>query len=97
MANNLLVVAWPNGQEIVHSPRFAPSYLQPTVYAGPTITTLSESVESDGSWKWIYRCQNCTTWTGGSMATTGTPVFAWVIGMFSYEMRCTMDLTGWAV
>jgi len=79
MANNLLIVAWPNENDIVFTPRFATGYLQPTPYSGPTITTLSSSVESDGSWKWIFRCQECTTWTGGSLNTTGTPVMAWVI------------------
>jgi len=79
MADNLLLVAWPNGEDIVFSPRYATGYLQPSVYSGPTITTLQSSVDASGNWKWIFRCQNCTTWTGGSLATTGTPVMAWVI------------------
>ncbi|KZS87660.1 cellobiose dehydrogenase [Sistotremastrum niveocremeum HHB9708] len=78
MANNLLIVAWPNNNQIVFSPRYATDYIQPVVYAGPTITTLQSSVNST-YWKWIFRCQNCTTWQGGSLNTNGGPVFAWVV------------------
>ncbi|KZS87659.1 cellobiose dehydrogenase [Sistotremastrum niveocremeum HHB9708] len=80
MADNLLMVAWPNANNIVFSPRYATGYIQPTPYAGPTVTTLESSVNST-YWKWIFRCQNCTTWDGGSMDTNGGPVFAWVIGL----------------
>ncbi|KZS90558.1 CBD9-like protein [Sistotremastrum niveocremeum HHB9708] len=78
MADNLLLVAWPNANSIVFSPRYTTGYVQPTVYAGPTITTLQSSVNAT-AWKWIYRCQNCTSWQGGSLDTTGSPVVAWVI------------------
>lgn len=53
-------------------------YIQPVLYAGPTITTIHSTVNST-HWKTIYRCQNCTTWTNGDFDTDGTPVFAWVV------------------
>lgn len=55
-------------------------YVQPLAYAGPTVTVLSSSVNST-HWKAIYRCQNCTTWEGGSLNTASSQVTAWVIGL----------------
>lgn len=92
MADNLLIVVWPNGDDIVFSPRYTTGYIQPTVFSGPTITTLQSSVDSDGGWKWIFRCQNCTSWTGGSLDTTGTPVFAWVICKSSSQLLMLVNL-----
>ncbi|THH08759.1 hypothetical protein EW145_g2494 [Phellinidium pouzarii] len=80
MVDNLLLVAWPNGDDIMYSPRWATDYIQPLPYEGPTITTLSSTVNAT-HWKTIYRCQNCTTWTSGNFDTDGTPVFAWVISL----------------
>ncbi|KAH8115148.1 cellobiose dehydrogenase [Phellopilus nigrolimitatus] len=80
MADNLLLVLWPNGDEIMYSPRWATGYVQPIVYGGPTITTISSTVNST-HWKTIFRCQNCTTWTNGDFDTNGGPVFAWVISL----------------
>ena len=62
-------------------------YIQPTVYAGPTITTLQSSVNST-HWKWIYRCQNCTSWTGGTLQTNSQPVLAWAIGELNRQSTC---------
>lgn len=99
MADNLLLVAWPNDGAIVFSPRYTTyvlnvlfvshlqsylnansGYIQPTPYAGPTITTLQSTINGT-FWKWIFRCQNCTTWDSGSLDTTSTTVMAWAISM----------------
>ncbi|KAH8107437.1 cytochrome domain of cellobiose dehydrogenase Hp3 Ph 7.5 [Phellopilus nigrolimitatus] len=83
MANNLLLVAWPNGDDIVASPRFTSGYVQPTAYAGPTLTTLSQTSVDADTWRWVFRCQNCTSWAGdgtsGTLDTTGSPVIAWAV------------------
>ncbi|KAI0777591.1 cellobiose dehydrogenase [Trametes elegans] len=77
MIGDLLLVAWPNGKEIVSTPRYATGYTLPNVYEGPTLTTLPSSEVNSTHWKFVFRCQNCTTWDGGSIDPTGTGVFAW--------------------
>ncbi|PIL27426.1 hypothetical protein GSI_10574 [Ganoderma sinense ZZ0214-1] len=78
MIGDLLLVAWPNGNEIVASTRYATAYAQPTAYDGPILTTLPSSSVNSTHWKYVYRCQNCTSWEGGGgISPTGTGVFAW--------------------
>ncbi|TDL21117.1 cellobiose dehydrogenase [Rickenella mellea] len=84
MAFDLLIVAWPNNGQIVYSTRYTTDYIQPTVYPGPIITTLQSSVNAT-SWKWIFRCQNCTTWSGGSLNTANPTVPAWVVGLIPVD------------
>nr|AGE45679.1 cellobiose dehydrogenase [Phlebia lindtneri]AGE97206.1 cellobiose dehydrogenase [Phlebia lindtneri] len=77
MLQDLLLVAWPNGNQIVYSTRFATDYVQPTAYAAATLTTISSSVNST-YWRWVFRCQGCTSWTGGgSMPISSQGVLAW--------------------
>ncbi|EJD48894.1 cellobiose dehydrogenase [Auricularia subglabra TFB-10046 SS5] len=82
MLNNPLLMAWPNGNAFVTTSRMVNAYVQPTAYAGPQITTITKasSINANGSWKWVFRCQNCTTWATGSLDTNGTPVLAWAYG-----------------
>jgi len=84
MANNLLLVAWPNAGAVVASPRFATGYIQPTVYAGPTLTTLSSAVTAT-DWTWVFRCQNCTAWAGGALDTSSSAVMAYVYGLTAVD------------
>ncbi|KAM5531153.1 hypothetical protein V8D89_015174 [Ganoderma adspersum] len=78
MIGDLLLVAWPNGNEIVASTRYATAYAQPTAYDGATLTTLPSSSVNSTHWKYVFRCENCTSWTGGGgISPTGTGVFAW--------------------
>ncbi|KAF8584272.1 hypothetical protein K439DRAFT_1150670 [Ramaria rubella] len=79
MLNSLLLVAWPNGNAIVASPRIATDYVQPTVYTGPTLTTLPSSHVNSTHWKWVFRCQNCTTWQGGSLNLNSVDAWAWAV------------------
>ncbi|KAJ7254674.1 cellobiose dehydrogenase [Mycena haematopus] len=65
MVDSLLVAAWPNNGGIVFTTRYATTNVLPDVYPGPVITTLPHSYVNATHWKWVYRCQNCTTWTGG--------------------------------
>ncbi|KAG8937573.1 hypothetical protein FRC03_008036, partial [Tulasnella sp. 419] len=80
MNRNLLVVAWPNGNTIVHSLRVSENYAYPPVTTGPTITTISSSVTAT-QWKWTFRCQGCTSWnfqsTPGAIVQDGISVFGW--------------------
>ncbi|EIN05508.1 cellobiose dehydrogenase [Punctularia strigosozonata HHB-11173 SS5] len=77
MAGDLLLVAWPNGNSIVSSTRYTTGYVQPTEYDGPILTTLPYTTVNSTHWKWVYRCQNCTSWSGGSITQTSVSVFAW--------------------
>lgn len=37
------------------------NYAQPTIYSGPTLTTIATEFPS-GRWQWTFRCQNCVSW-----------------------------------
>ncbi|KAF8596986.1 hypothetical protein BDV93DRAFT_527730 [Ceratobasidium sp. AG-I] len=81
MNRNLLLVAWPNGNAIVSSTRYSTGYTQPTVITGPTLTTITAGSSVNAThWKWLFRCQGCTTWTDGSLNTNGVQVFGWAYG-----------------
>ncbi|KAJ7363784.1 cellobiose dehydrogenase [Mycena albidolilacea] len=68
MIDSLLIAAWPNNGKIVFTTRYATTNILPDVYNGPKITTLSTGTYVNSThWKWVYRCQNCTSWTGGSI------------------------------
>ncbi|QRV98090.1 GMC oxidoreductase [Ceratobasidium sp. AG-Ba] len=78
MNNNLLLVAWPNGNSVVASTRYTTGYTMPTVITGYTLTTITAGTSVNSThWKWLFRCQGCTSWTGGSMTTNGVQVFGW--------------------
>lgn len=55
----------------------------PTAYVGPTFTTLSlggkGTYQNSTHWKWTFRCQNCTSWAGGTMDQTDTEVMGWAV------------------
>ncbi|KAF8958430.1 hypothetical protein BDZ97DRAFT_1906522 [Flammula alnicola] len=67
MLNNLLLVAWPNAGQIVR----------------PVLTDLPSSKVNATHWKWVYRCQNCVTWSTASGTSSiptdafGVPAWAW--------------------
>uniref|UniRef100_UPI0012FE7E2C Cellobiose dehydrogenase n=1 Tax=Phanerodontia chrysosporium TaxID=2822231 RepID=UPI0012FE7E2C len=77
--NDLLLVAWANGNQIVSSTRWATGYVQPTAYTGTaTLTTLPETTINSTHWKWVFRCQGCTEWNnGGGIDVTSQGVLAW--------------------
>ncbi|KAI0036403.1 cellobiose dehydrogenase [Vararia minispora EC-137] len=78
MIGDLLLVAWPNGNEIVYSSRWATDYIQPVQFVGPTITNLPSTAVNSTHWKWVFHCQNCTSWGGSSsIDPSGSGVWAW--------------------
>ncbi|KAA1477787.1 hypothetical protein DENSPDRAFT_867739 [Dentipellis sp. KUC8613] len=78
MLDNLLIVAWPNGNKIVSSTRYATDYVQPVEYDGPVLTDLPFTNINATHWNWVFRCQNCTSWQGGgSLALNSSGVWAW--------------------
>ncbi|KAI0055955.1 cellobiose dehydrogenase [Artomyces pyxidatus] len=81
MLDNLILVAWPNGNSVVSSARYAPKYALPSMYSGPVITNLPSTGVNATHWNWVFRCQNCTSWTqGGLDVTSSTGQWAWALG-----------------
>jgi cellobiose dehydrogenase (acceptor) len=62
MTAGLLVVAWPNGDEVVSSLRKATGYANPPVYAGDaTIKPIAEGTSVNSTaFTYTFLCQNCT-------------------------------------
>ncbi|CAJ2502785.1 Uu.00g101790.m01.CDS01 [Anthostomella pinea] len=76
MTQALLLMAWPNADEVLTSFRFATGYVMPEAYTGDaTLTQISSSVNGSG-FEIIYRCQNCFSWdqdgAAGSVNTTAS-------------------------
>ncbi|KAK0199858.1 hypothetical protein DFS33DRAFT_1399343 [Desarmillaria ectypa] len=78
MVQKLLLVAWANGGKVVSSARWATDYTQPLAMVGPILTDLPSTKVNSTHWKWVYRCENCTTWAGGGLDTTSFGAPAWV-------------------
>ncbi|KAI8241346.1 Cellobiose dehydrogenase [Colletotrichum sp. SAR 10_96] len=82
MTNKLLVMAWPNGNEILTSFRWATGYDMPAVYAGDAKLTQISSTINATHYTLIYRCQNCFQWnhngaTGSVSTSAGSMVLGW--------------------
>jgi len=69
MADSLLFTLWPYNNEIILGTRWTSGYVLPEVYTGPTITLLPSSTVNSTYIKATFRCQNCTTWTDGSLGS----------------------------
>ncbi|KAF5390938.1 hypothetical protein D9757_003923 [Collybiopsis confluens] len=69
----LLLMAWPNGNTVMGTNRYATDYVQPLPYAGPIITNLPSTKVNSTHWKWVYRL-----WNGGSLNTNTFGAPAWV-------------------
>ncbi|KAI0261221.1 cellobiose dehydrogenase [Gloeopeniophorella convolvens] len=81
MIGDPLLVAWPNGNQVVSTVRMATDYIQPVAYNGVTITNLPSTGVNSTHWSWVFHCQNCTSWTnangGGSIDPTSGGAWAW--------------------
>ncbi|CAI6322687.1 unnamed protein product [Periconia digitata] len=62
MTSGLLVVAWPNGDNVVGSLRKATDYASPPVYTGSsTLQTISAGTKVNSTaFTYTFLCQNCT-------------------------------------
>jgi len=69
MLQNLMLVVWPNGNEVMVSPRISSDYENsPPAYTGDVkITMLPDSTVNNTMVKASFRCSGCTSWTGGSL------------------------------
>ncbi|KAJ2916211.1 hypothetical protein MD484_g4181, partial [Candolleomyces efflorescens] len=67
MRSNLLIVGWLNNANTpVVSPRYVAAYSSPSVISGPVVTVLGSSGLNGTHQRIVFRCQNCTTWSGGT-------------------------------
>lgn len=76
MTQALLIVAWPNENEVLTSFRFATGYDLPGEYKGPANLTQISSKVTETGFEIIYRCQGCFSWdhegaTGGVQSSAG--------------------------
>ncbi|THH31442.1 hypothetical protein EUX98_g2762 [Antrodiella citrinella] len=67
MLNSLLFTLWPNGQQPIVGTRLAVSNVLPKYYDGPVLTIMPYSTVNSTHVKATLRCQNCTSWQGGSI------------------------------
>ncbi|PPQ71370.1 hypothetical protein CVT24_011756 [Panaeolus cyanescens] len=81
MRSNPLIVAWTDNSTPRVSARYGREYLPPQPLVGPVITVLGSSGANATHQRIFYRCQNCTTWTGGSggINLTGTSTFGYAL------------------
>ncbi|KAF2692002.1 iron reductase domain protein [Lentithecium fluviatile CBS 122367] len=85
MVRNPLTVAYPNGNKVTLSSRWATGHTTPSMYTGATYTLLTNGNKVNGShWQFTAKCSGCTTWTGASgaqrinpAATSQRLAFAW--------------------
>ncbi|KAK3368229.1 cellobiose dehydrogenase-like protein [Podospora didyma] len=83
MTNSLLLTAWPKGNTIYTSFRYATGYAMPDVYTGDAKLTQISSTVNATHYSLIYRCQNCLKWNqggqaGGASTSAGYMVLGWV-------------------
>ncbi|CAA7262731.1 unnamed protein product [Cyclocybe aegerita] len=81
MRSNPLVIGWVNESAAVLSVRFGREYQPPTPLSGPVLTVLGTSGVNATRQRIVYRCQNCTVWTGGSNGITlsGNSMFGYAV------------------
>lgn len=75
MTDALLLVAYPDGNDVRTSLRFATKYTMPDVYAGnATVTQVGSAINATG-FSLTFHCRDCLHWaqngTTGSAATSG--------------------------
>ncbi|KAI0130528.1 hypothetical protein BJ170DRAFT_620401 [Xylariales sp. AK1849] len=80
MANKLLVVAWPNGDEVMTSSRIATSYTTPSLYTGDVdlYPIPDGTYVNDTHYSATLLCVGCITGDADTfLATDTTGTFAW--------------------
>jgi cellobiose dehydrogenase (acceptor) len=62
MTGNLILMAWPSGEDVVTDFRYATGYTSPARYSGnATLSQISSSV-NETHFEIAYRCQDCWAW-----------------------------------
>ncbi|SPN99068.1 uncharacterized protein DNG_02107 [Cephalotrichum gorgonifer] len=82
MPNNLLLMVYPNENEVLTSFRWATKYSPPELYTGDAELTQVSSAINETHYSVIFRCQNCLQWnqgetSGGASTSTGGAMLGW--------------------
>ena len=75
MTNAILLIAWPSGDQVLTSFRWATGYGMPGAYSGDAKLTQIASSVNGSTFELLFRCQGCFSWdqggNTGSVSTTG--------------------------
>lgn len=99
MTNTLLLMAYPNGDDILTAFMWATGYEMPVPYTGDAELTQIYSAMNETGHKLVYRCQNCLAWdqdgTTGSVSTSnGAMLTGWCLASESPgNPDCPQDIT----
>ncbi|PSN74394.1 cellobiose dehydrogenase-like protein [Corynespora cassiicola Philippines] len=95
MPNDLLLVAWPEGDTVQHKFVFATGFIAPEDYAGQaTLTVLSQTVAAD-HFELVYRCQGCWTWNHNGADGQQKPEAADGVQVISWAQHLTKPEATW--
>ncbi|ORX92935.1 hypothetical protein BCR34DRAFT_629431 [Clohesyomyces aquaticus] len=81
MTDSLLIVAWPNGDEVVSSFRKATGYTSPPVVTGDfTMTPIPEGTyTNETAFSYTFLCSGCVSSDGGLDLLADTTVLGWAL------------------
>jgi len=81
MTSSLLLLAYPSGNKVLTSFRWATDYAPPAVYTGDAKLTQVSSTVNSTHYSVLFRCQNCLSWSqGGETGAAPTSVGFLVLG-----------------
>jgi cellobiose dehydrogenase (acceptor) len=83
MTNSLLLTAWPNGDDVYTSFRYATGYTMPELYSGDAKLTQISSRINSTHFTLVFRCESCLQWNQGGQrfgpqTSTGFMLLGWV-------------------
>ncbi|KAL2867628.1 cellobiose dehydrogenase [Aspergillus lucknowensis] len=99
MNSNLLLMAYPQDEDVLTSFRFSSGYSMPDVYAGDANLTQISSSINDTAFTLLFRCEGCLAWdhegtTGNASTSAGRLTLGWAQGQESPEDgACPDDLS----
>ncbi|PKS12280.1 hypothetical protein jhhlp_001580 [Lomentospora prolificans] len=73
MSQAPLTVAWPNGQDVTLSSRWANAHTMPTMYNDATYTVLADTGVNGTHYTLSVVCKGCSTWTRPTGTRTLSP------------------------
>lgn len=99
MPNSLLLLAYPNVDEVLTAFMWSPGYEMPVPYAGDAELTQIFSSINATHYKLVYRCVGCLTWdhegtTGNVSTSAGYALAGWCLASTSPgNPDCPTDVT----
>lgn len=99
MNSNLLLMAWPNVDEVLTQLMWSTGYNLPEAYSGEATVTQIASHINETHYELIFRCEGCLQWdhdgsTGGLSTSAGNLLLGWAHAYDSPENpSCPADVT----